>query len=572
TEFPSLEGEHNYYLTFKGAESNAFKINWLQFLKQPIVIENSTTIEAEDYFLQSGIEVQPTLDLDGGEQIGAINHGDYISFDLDVQSTGVYNMSFRVSPLVAGSSIVLRKDDGSFEEVDVPNASEDKTWQTITTYLKLSSGKQSLKLEFKGGDSNLFNLNWVKFDLTGLELQLKSQIKGSATDNSIQADLEIINLGADTINLDDLTVRYWFTAEDYASLDFWCDYAQIGNQNISALFENSFPPRAGGLTYLELSFTGAIELNTQSSTGIIQTRFAKSDWTDFDETDDYSYKPSNNFIENEQITIYKDGALIWGEEPEIEEAITSLVAEYMPGIPVKSSDNQIKPHFQIKNTDNTAIPLSSITLKYWFTPEGSQDINFIVDWAEMDENTIVGTVHESKDGTNKYLEVSFNSNDTLYSHSGTGEIRSRLHKTDWSSFDETDDYSYVNTKNYESNEKIALYVDNTLVWGVEPENNSVGNKVLVGEKSIAEDNPIAPELNEVAVDVFPNPVTEFVTIVNKDSKSRIAIYDYTGRFILGNNTMKHQHVIDLKSLAKGLYIVYVYNNEGSVVLKKIIKN
>ncbi|RTE53906.1 carbohydrate-binding protein [Arenibacter aquaticus] len=571
TEFPSLEGEDNYYLTFKGAESNAFKINWLQFLKQPIIIENSTTIEAEDYFLQSGVEVQPTLDLDGGEQIGTIDHGDYISFDLDVQSSGVYNVSLRISPLVAASSIILRKDDGSYEEVAVPDANDDEPWQTITTYLKLASGVQSLRFEFEGGDSNLLNLNWIKFDLTGLDLQLISQNKGSATNNSIQADLEIVNLGADTINLDDLTVRYWFTAEDYASLDFWCDYAQIGNQNISAQFENSSPPRSGGLTYLELSFTGGIELNTQSSTGIIQTRFAKSDWTDFDETDDYSYKPSNNFIENEQITIYKDGALIWGEEPEIEEASTSLVAEYKPGNPVKSSDNQIKPHFQIKNTGNTAIPLSSITLKYWFTPEGSQDINFIVDWAKMGENSIVGIVHDSKDGTNKYLEVSFNSNDTLHSLSGTGEIRSRLHKTDWSSFDETDDYSYIDTRNYESNQKIALYVDNSLVWGVEPENNLAANKVFTAEKSIAEDNPISPELNEVAVDVYPNPVTEFVTIVNKESESRIELYDYTGRFILSNNTMKHQHVIDLQSLAKGLYIVYVYNNEGSVVLKKIIK-
>jgi cellulose 1,4-beta-cellobiosidase len=44
-----------------------------------------------------------------------------------------------------------------------------------------------------------------------------------------------------------------------------------------------------------------------------------------------------------------------------------------------------------------------------------------------------------------------------------------MYKTDWSNFDESNDYSYDPTKtSYQDWNKVTLYKGGTLVWGIEP--------------------------------------------------------------------------------------------------------
>jgi cellulose 1,4-beta-cellobiosidase len=53
-----------------------------------------------------------------------------------------------------------------------------------------------------------------------------------------------------------------------------------------------------------------------ASTGEIQTRIHKSDWSNYDESDDYSYDPLKTaYTEWSKVTLYQDGGLIWGIEP-----------------------------------------------------------------------------------------------------------------------------------------------------------------------------------------------------------------------------------------------------------------
>jgi hypothetical protein len=58
---------------------------------------------------------------------------------------------------------------------------------------------------------------------------------------------------------------------------------------------------------------------------------------------------------------------------------------------------------------------------------------------------------------------------TLQSGAQTGEIRLRNHKSDWSSFNEVNDYSFDATKTtYMDRTKATLYQNGVKVWGVEP--------------------------------------------------------------------------------------------------------
>nr|WP_233516805.1 glycoside hydrolase family 6 protein [Paenibacillus curdlanolyticus] len=140
----------------------------------------------------------------------------------------------------------------------------------------------------------------------------------NATDNMINATLNIKNTGTTAVNLSNLKVRYYLTKDTTsAGLSMWTDYAQIGSSNVSGVFASVSPSKTTADTYLELSFSaaaGSIAAGGQS--GDIQIRVAKSDWSNFSETNDYSYDGTKTaFVDWNKVTLYQSGSLVWGIEP-----------------------------------------------------------------------------------------------------------------------------------------------------------------------------------------------------------------------------------------------------------------
>ncbi|MEK5238184.1 glycosyl hydrolase [Paenibacillus sp. FSL L8-0470] len=149
---------------------------------------------------------------------------------------------------------------------------------------------------------------------------LKVQYKvnnSSATDNSISASFNIVSTGTAAVDLNALKIRYYFTKEGSAAMNFWTDWAQIGSSNVTGTFTPLSEAKTGADTYLELSFSanaGSIAAGGQS--GDIQFRAAKSDWSNFNEVDDYSFGGAQNaFIDWEKVTLYQNDTLVWGIEP-----------------------------------------------------------------------------------------------------------------------------------------------------------------------------------------------------------------------------------------------------------------
>lgn len=134
-------------------------------------------------------------------------------------------------------------------------------------------------------------------------------------------------------------------------------------------------------------------------------------------------------------------------------------------------DNQIKPGLQLVNTGTTAVGLSDVTLRYWFTAgSGAPDYRTWCDWSPIGCNTVthrVVSMDTPKAGADHYLEVGFGSG-SLAPGASTGEIQMRLNKSDWSVFDESDDYSHGSGTSYADAPRIAVYVDGEQVWGVAP--------------------------------------------------------------------------------------------------------
>ncbi len=137
------------------------------------------------------------------------------------------------------------------------------------------------------------------------------------------------------------------------------------------------------------------------------------------------------------------------------------------------SDSQIKPGLQLVNTGSAALDLSTVTLRYWFTGDGgATSFTTNVDYAALGSANItqqVVALPSARPGADHYLQVGFGSAaGSLAAGASTGDIQCRLNKTDWSAFDETNDYSYGTNTSYADSAKVTAYIGGTLVWGTEP--------------------------------------------------------------------------------------------------------
>ena len=77
-------------------------------------------------------------------------------------------------------------------------------------------------------------------------------------------------------------------------------------------------------------------------------------------------------------------------------------------------------------------------------------------------------VTSDRQGGDHYLELSFVSG-SLAGGAQTGEIQARFNKEDWAVYDESNDFSFDPTKTaFADWNRVTLYRNGTLVWGVEP--------------------------------------------------------------------------------------------------------
>ncbi|MFC5470742.1 endo-1,4-beta-xylanase [Cohnella suwonensis] len=139
----------------------------------------------------------------------------------------------------------------------------------------------------------------------------------NASDNMINATFNIKNTGTTAVNLSNVKLRYYFTKDGAAGLNFWCDYAQIGTSAVSGAFAAISPAATGADTYLEISLGSAAgSIAAGGQTGDIQVRVAKSDWTNFNEANDYSYDGTKTaYADWNKIALYENGAIAWGVTP-----------------------------------------------------------------------------------------------------------------------------------------------------------------------------------------------------------------------------------------------------------------
>jgi hypothetical protein len=148
-----------------------------------------------------------------------------------------------------------------------------------------------------------------------IKIQFYNQSTASTT-NQLYLNIKVVNTGSGAVTLSNVKIRYYYTVNGAQTQNFYCDYSPVGSSNVNGSFVTMATPKTGADTYVEAGFlSGAGSLAAGANT-IIQARVAKSDWTNYTQTDDYSFNSSaTTFVDWTKVTGYVSGALQWGTEP-----------------------------------------------------------------------------------------------------------------------------------------------------------------------------------------------------------------------------------------------------------------
>lgn len=137
------------------------------------------------------------------------------------------------------------------------------------------------------------------------------------------------------------------------------------------------------------------------------------------------------------------------------------------------SDTAVDPVFQLVNDGPASVDLDRVSLRYFYTDETANEQ--VVECFDSDPSCSslgfdVVRMDPPALGADAYLEVTFTADaGALSPGESTGQINPAVHEENWAgSYDETDDHSWRTDNSFVESPNVALYVDGTLAWGVEP--------------------------------------------------------------------------------------------------------
>ncbi|MDN8587408.1 glycosyl hydrolase [Paenibacillus sp. 11B] len=136
------------------------------------------------------------------------------------------------------------------------------------------------------------------------------------------------------------------------------------------------------------------------------------------------------------------------------------------------STNGISPKFKVVNNGNSAIQLSDVKIRYYYTIDGEEAQSFWSDWASIGSANVTSKfvkLATPVTGADYVLEVGFSSSAGTLHPGQSAEIQARFSKNNWSNYNQANDYSFkASSTQFANHEQVTGYINGQLVWGIEP--------------------------------------------------------------------------------------------------------
>jgi cellulose 1,4-beta-cellobiosidase len=141
------------------------------------------------------------------------------------------------------------------------------------------------------------------------------------------------------------------------------------------------------------------------------------------------------------------------------------------------TNNIIQPRVRIVNNSGSSVPLSQLTLRYWYTNETKTNAQlFQVYFAQNESNwsSIPATAITSKFTTvarplaDTYMQMGFTSTAGTLANGAAAAVEFNIHAQNWGNYQEANDYSYMSSAARFDWSRVTVYRNGVLVWGTEP--------------------------------------------------------------------------------------------------------
>ncbi len=127
----------------------------------PEVLLSTDRIQAEDYFLMNGVQLESTTDRDGGYNVGYIDNGDYMVYYIEVTEAGQYQFKVRVASQSDGGSFTILQDNVEIGTCDFNATGGWQNWaDAYTSVFNLEVGTYTFKIQ---SNSDGWNINYFDF-------------------------------------------------------------------------------------------------------------------------------------------------------------------------------------------------------------------------------------------------------------------------------------------------------------------------------------------------------------------------------------------------------------------------
>jgi sugar lactone lactonase YvrE len=141
-------------------------------------------VEAENYTSMSGVQLEATSDAGGGQNVGWIDTGDWLSYaNITISTSGSYKIEYRIASVGGGSLAAnLNTNAIQFPAVAVTATGAWQTWATVSQTVNINAGTYTFGVNASAGG---WNINWIKFtQLTGVSSSVPSSKSSSSVVSS----------------------------------------------------------------------------------------------------------------------------------------------------------------------------------------------------------------------------------------------------------------------------------------------------------------------------------------------------------------------------------------------------
>jgi hypothetical protein len=141
---------------------------------EPNTTSTSIVIQAENYNFMSGIQVEPTTDAGGGQNVGYIEAGDWMSYEVTIPATGNYTVKYRVASPNNNATLRLEKDAGATQlgSVTIPNTGGWQNWSDVSHVVSLPAGTYNIGIATTTGG---FNINYLTITSAGAAAKIAAE-------------------------------------------------------------------------------------------------------------------------------------------------------------------------------------------------------------------------------------------------------------------------------------------------------------------------------------------------------------------------------------------------------------